>query len=126
MKPPYSSTALLISSELEAATSPPGTGAGPSFWESLTAFQSLFTHVSSTVQVFHEVRTGSVDPAPDIPISPMYQTETLAVSPSKDSTFVPTGTVRETKMLPCGAFPSASSPSLSKKSGGSRRCLAGP
>src|SRR5690348_3503418 len=98
---------LLISSEV-AALSSPGTGAGPSFCESVTIFQSPPDHWSSKVHVFQVEVTGSVEFCADIPMSPRYQTDTLASVALYRSTLLPTGIVRETKVLPWGALPAAS------------------
>src|SRR5689334_7437317 len=103
-----------MSGALAAGTSP-GTGAGPVVCESVVIFQSFPDHASVNVQVFQSVRTGSVEPVPAMPISPVYQTAMVAVPSLYDWVLVPTGTVREMKVIPAGALPSASRPSLTRK-----------
>src|SRR4051812_31380721 len=105
--------ALLISSEV-AALSSPGTGAGPFFCASETIFQSPSDHCRSNVHVFQDEVTGSVEVLPAMPISPRYQTATLAPLSVYCCTVVPTGTTLETNVLPCGGLPPASRPILER------------
>src|SRR4051794_3488039 len=99
-------------SAAEAAWLSAATGAGPSFWEEERIFQSPFVQTSFSVMVDQAVLTGLVEPVPARPTRPVHQTSTVfasAVAPS-GSTFVPIGTVWETKMRPEGVVPSVFRP----------------
>ncbi len=80
-------------------------------------FQSSPTHLSSKVFVYQLSVTGVLEPSPARPNNDEYQTETLAFELSKSTTFVPTGFVREMKLLPSGASPDSSSPIFLRKPG---------
>ncbi|CAM5248518.1 hypothetical protein SFUMM280S_09531 [Streptomyces fumanus] len=93
--PPYSWTALDIPSALDALLSP-GTGAGPSFWEKLSTFQSPSVQRIPSVMVNQSLLTGLVDFSPAVPNTPVHQTSTVVVVPEESVTLVPIGVVRET------------------------------